>query len=1524
VADETTKSLEIQTITSAQELLSFLGDQNLLHNLDDFRNKFLVRLLNYLEDPDNASPFIQFKDDQVVAAEVLQYLPGLLDEEGFLSALGIPREATERLDLIRQEFDLSSVIGVKESDPQEPLSAPVLRIQRDNAFEASEKIRRFFRQLKALSGQNFTEKDPEYEAALQGIIAQKQSKFDEKKAKLLDAISPAVASVPLDEKIRSQLENRWQSLEPEQVKLEKEKLDEIHATQKKKLAQQLEDWKKQVLSLEDQESRQQILQIQIAQDIAGLLGKKGLLELFVLWAGKEPLKPLIDSFKEYCITLVEPFNSRRGSSPPQQAEFDVEFASEKLYHALESIEESLRKARKILLDKAETTYRDDVSSTLLGASVAAPPSPADGGDSDDTNQEAPPSGDVALSVLVAAWQEAASAWKRAWSFIENTDDSDTKKKTLFALLTENKLQVGNLLALDFDFQSFFASLPPDKRQKSANQAQQIIELSNLFFPEDTSSPPPPPATPAPVPGQPLQTAFTNESAVDEQTDKLLTLGQISRSKAELVAFTMQQLRWKLAEQGYSQEEITAYLELYEAQISSQIWMKILEKNGLRTQIALADLVAIEKEITDQYSTFITKAFPPKDTKNKRAFPSLDEETLLRNFLASQGLDADVYLQQFSHKSLQRAMELTKEFSQLSFAQRVAIATDLLKDKVDQSTATNLARVFVALASGGNVVQYTTIFDELALQMFQKHWSQLTVADQAKISQLLSHFYENMAIFGLVFGLSELRQLQTEIAQLQELFRLMQAHKNAQGLSSPLMQSVESYAPVDPDAPTKRGWDDAVLDGEANQVSSTRNVTLQVSVLFAVEIQTEVRDNLLTLVMQRPVSMQEFGGLLEFAQTGVQPAEPIDARLLAQFQNFNQMQQENPEAFAAQEQQALQQFAQADYNRKRLQVAIKLVRAAAQAYAGNPAALVALLSDAESRKIIQNEVRKWSVRIGGAAAGGAAYTALAPLIGLVSGVTSALTTLGLIGKEAGTAATNIASVGNNLAAEALSDASVTAGAGASKELTALNKTLGELSNTLSQIPSQVSTATSTLGVGKSLAIAAFSSIFGPITLIGLLTIIVITVIGASLNDLPFGTLRTSFYDGIVCWPTNGIFVRGQESGHRTSANGSAIDIGGKINEPIYTPFSGTVSRVGWDKDGYGNYVDIETDDGFHIIFAHMADRSPLVETARVEVNTQVGVIGSTGDSEGPHLHYEIISTTLKIEDIVPSQPPMVYGSVISIDQCENFGTKPAGRLIAVTAGGGGYAYLFNDGYNIVTQADLSATKHVGVFGQEHGLEAAINGNLYTPAAGTIDGIYTNGAGNPGYSLEPRPMEIAALFLSVDSLPEETVSKLAVTSGNRVLYNQNGLVMLNIRGVGSSGDDEQVIREEILPVVEHAVSGVPPIMINGNAQDMSPYAVSDPVSTTVLRPRTIFGWSEGANGREFAFVVVRDATFWDLDNVANEVGLTYAFALDGGNSSQLYVQNHDFSDDGGWIDAGGGWHPEGGDRAVPVLIGIEPKN
>ena len=105
-------------------------------------------------------------------------------------------------------------------------------------------------------------------------------------------------------------------------------------------------------------------------------------------------------------------------------------------------------------------------------------------------------------------------------------------------------------------------------------------------------------------------------------------------------------------------------------------------------------------------------------------------------------------------------------------------------------------------------------------------------------------------------------------------------------------------------------------------------------------------------------------------------------------------------------------------------------------------------------------------------------------------------------------------------------------------------------------------------------------------------------------------------GVFTWPASGSVTQRHWSGHR------AVDVGSWNGAPIKASDSGYVVSAGggWN-GGYGNHVVIDHGNGFTTLYAHL--NSIFVRAGEnVSRGEQIGTAGNTGNSTGPHLHFEI--------------------------------------------------------------------------------------------------------------------------------------------------------------------------------------------------------------------------------------------------------------------------------------------------------------
>lgn len=111
-----------------------------------------------------------------------------------------------------------------------------------------------------------------------------------------------------------------------------------------------------------------------------------------------------------------------------------------------------------------------------------------------------------------------------------------------------------------------------------------------------------------------------------------------------------------------------------------------------------------------------------------------------------------------------------------------------------------------------------------------------------------------------------------------------------------------------------------------------------------------------------------------------------------------------------------------------------------------------------------------------------------------------------------------------------------------------------------------------------------------------------------------------------WPTEGGWVSsgfGQRSDPFTgrTAIHEGVDIASRFGSTIKAMGGGVVSYAG-DKDGYGCTVEINHGNGYSTRYAHC--KSTLVRVGdRVTKGQGVALVGTTGRSTGPHLHFEVL-------------------------------------------------------------------------------------------------------------------------------------------------------------------------------------------------------------------------------------------------------------------------------------------------------------
>jgi len=83
----------------------------------------------------------------------------------------------------------------------------------------------------------------------------------------------------------------------------------------------------------------------------------------------------------------------------------------------------------------------------------------------------------------------------------------------------------------------------------------------------------------------------------------------------------------------------------------------------------------------------------------------------------------------------------------------------------------------------------------------------------------------------------------------------------------------------------------------------------------------------------------------------------------------------------------------------------------------------------------------------------------------------------------------------------------------------------------------------------------------------------------------------------------------------------VDIAAPMGTSVLAAAEGRVLRIGYDPAGYGNFIEVQHPNGLSTLYGHLS-RVDVASGDDVTTGGRIGLIGSTGYSTGPHLHFEV--------------------------------------------------------------------------------------------------------------------------------------------------------------------------------------------------------------------------------------------------------------------------------------------------------------
>ena len=108
---------------------------------------------------------------------------------------------------------------------------------------------------------------------------------------------------------------------------------------------------------------------------------------------------------------------------------------------------------------------------------------------------------------------------------------------------------------------------------------------------------------------------------------------------------------------------------------------------------------------------------------------------------------------------------------------------------------------------------------------------------------------------------------------------------------------------------------------------------------------------------------------------------------------------------------------------------------------------------------------------------------------------------------------------------------------------------------------------------------------------------------------------AFAKGGIVWPTTTRALSGNYPGH------TGVDIRAGMGSPVFAAHAGKVTATPRWNYSYGNHVRIRGTDGVQTIYGHLSKILTAVGR-QVKAGSRIGNSGSTGNSTGPHLHFEV--------------------------------------------------------------------------------------------------------------------------------------------------------------------------------------------------------------------------------------------------------------------------------------------------------------
>ncbi len=128
-------------------------------------------------------------------------------------------------------------------------------------------------------------------------------------------------------------------------------------------------------------------------------------------------------------------------------------------------------------------------------------------------------------------------------------------------------------------------------------------------------------------------------------------------------------------------------------------------------------------------------------------------------------------------------------------------------------------------------------------------------------------------------------------------------------------------------------------------------------------------------------------------------------------------------------------------------------------------------------------------------------------------------------------------------------------------------------------------------------------------------------GKTYTSMSYAGRLPSYTMADFCCPTEGKITSlygYRDSFHRMH---KGVDIALKVGDPVVAALPGVVGRIGYEPGGYGHFVILVHSDGLETRYAHLHGVTAALGQT-VAAGDRIAIGGNTGNSTGPHLHFEV--------------------------------------------------------------------------------------------------------------------------------------------------------------------------------------------------------------------------------------------------------------------------------------------------------------